>query len=54
MMLTFYLIFQEAVDEESSGNRSSSPSAQSEVLPPLSVQPTRKNKSCYLNTVGRI
>ncbi|XP_046807867.1 protein ECT2 isoform X3 [Lucilia cuprina] len=44
----------EVVDEESSGLRSSSPSAQSEVLPPLSVQPTRKNKSCTLNSVGRI
>ncbi|XP_065360753.1 protein ECT2 isoform X2 [Calliphora vicina] len=44
----------EVVDEESSGMRSSSPSAQSEVLAPLSVQPTRKNKSCTLSGVGRI
>ncbi|TMW51769.1 hypothetical protein DOY81_003150 [Sarcophaga bullata] len=44
----------EVVDEESSGMRSCSPSAQSEVLPPLSVQPTRKMKSCPFNNVGRI
>ncbi|XP_049314353.1 protein ECT2 isoform X2 [Bactrocera dorsalis] len=43
----------EAVDEE--GNRSSSPSAQSEILlPPLSVQPMRKNKSSTLGVVGRL
>ncbi|XP_054086250.1 protein ECT2 isoform X2 [Zeugodacus cucurbitae] len=43
----------EAVDEE--GNRSSSPSAQSEILlPPLSVQPMRKNKSSTLSVVGRL
>ncbi|XP_036338298.1 protein ECT2 isoform X1 [Rhagoletis pomonella] len=43
----------EAVNEE--GNRSSSPSAESEILlPPLSVQPMRKNKSSTLGVVGRI
>ncbi|XP_039964790.1 protein ECT2 isoform X2 [Bactrocera tryoni] len=43
----------EAVDEE--GNRSSSPSAQSEILlPPLSVQPMRKNKSSTMGVVGRL
>uniref|UniRef100_A0A0K8VQ84 Protein ECT2 n=1 Tax=Bactrocera latifrons TaxID=174628 RepID=A0A0K8VQ84_BACLA len=43
----------EAVDEE--GNRSSSPSVQSEILlPPLSVQPMRKNKSSTLGVVGRL
>ncbi|XP_037958486.1 protein ECT2 isoform X3 [Teleopsis dalmanni] len=45
---------REAVDEESVSLRSSSPSAQSEILlvPPLSVQPTRKNKANTI--VGRI
>ncbi|EDV96869.1 GH16512 [Drosophila grimshawi] len=42
----------EVADEECSSMRSSSPSSQSEMLvvPPLSVQPTRKNKA----VVGRI
>ncbi|XP_067646398.1 uncharacterized protein pbl isoform X1 [Eurosta solidaginis] len=44
---------REAVDEES--NRSSSPSEQSDILlPPLSVQPMRKNTSSTLGVVGRI
>ncbi|XP_053956531.1 protein ECT2 isoform X1 [Anastrepha ludens] len=43
----------EAVDEE--GNRSSSPSPQLEILvPPLSVQPMRKNKSSTLSVIGRL
>jgi len=44
---------QEVADEDCSSMRSSSPSTQSEmvlVVPPLSVQPTRKNKA----VVGRI
>ncbi|XP_073843943.1 epithelial cell transforming 2 pebble isoform X4 [Musca autumnalis] len=45
----------EAVDDDNSGIRSSSPSTHSEVLvPPMSVQPARKNINSSLNSVGRI
>ncbi|XP_075160430.1 epithelial cell transforming 2 pebble isoform X3 [Haematobia irritans] len=45
----------EAIDDDHSVMRSSSPSTHSEVLvPPLSVQPTRKNISSSISSVGRI
>ncbi|XP_061392978.1 protein ECT2 [Musca vetustissima] len=45
----------EVVDDDNSGMRSSSPSTHSEVLvPPMSVQPTRKNINSSISSVGRI
>ncbi|XP_011293557.1 protein ECT2 isoform X2 [Musca domestica] len=42
-------------DDNNSGMRSSSPSTHSEVLvPPMSVQPTRKNINSSISSVGRI
>ncbi|KAH8246162.1 hypothetical protein KR038_001172, partial [Drosophila bunnanda] len=51
-IIIHFTLLQEVDDEDCASMRSSSPSTQSEMLvvPPLSVQPTRKNKA----VVGRI